>query len=115
LLDPARAAARRSLGATLSAILPLLLATAAWGQVDCDKYPAGSARRNECYQTEYWQCRRDMESAYRQQEINDALRRRAEQQKERVERGPGGDSGAGWQRDRGGYRFNRGRDDDDER
>ena len=91
------------------ALLALVLSAAPGrAQVDCDRYPAGSAGRDSCYQTEYRRSRQDFERAYREQERIDATSRRREREEERLDRG------SERQGDSGGYRFNR-RDDEGDR
>jgi uncharacterized protein YecT (DUF1311 family) len=78
-----RAAARRVEGRTLMiqasaiAVVLAVAAPAARAQLDCDRYPAGSARQNACYREEAQRAREDMENAYerRQREAIDQERR----------------------------------------
>jgi hypothetical protein len=55
----------------------LLSAPAVWAQVDCDQYPAGSARQNACFQEDQQRANEDMQNAYerRQREAIDEERR----------------------------------------
>jgi hypothetical protein len=62
----------------------LLPASAARAQIDCDQYPAGSARQNACYQEEQRRANEDMQNSYerRQREAIDQERRLERQQRD---------------------------------
>jgi hypothetical protein len=57
---------RRSL-LVIAAVL-ILSTAAARAQVDCDRYPAASAARNDCYQQEAWRAHDDLQNAYEERQ-----------------------------------------------